>query len=179
MAKLAKCVKKVTKSSRAFRRLIWMWRPPTAFKRYGNFCVSAKKKFWLSAKKDVFSPNLIMPQKEKLFTESKFLDSSCFTFKFLSANKNTDSLTERVHIFLSLSPPHRTYFIFSSSMKDIKELISHTLYFNVIRQIFTKCDIARIIDLKTFCQSQKLSGKLLPVFHPFFHLWVSLITNTV
>ena len=27
-----------------------------------------------------------------------------------------------------------------------------------------------MIYLKTFCQSQKLSGKLLPVFHPFFHL---------
>ena len=46
-----------------------------------------------------------MPQKEKLFTERKFPDSSCFTIKFLSAKKNTDSLTERVHIFLPLSPP--------------------------------------------------------------------------
>ena len=34
MAKLAKGVEKVTKSSCVFRRLIWMWRPPTAFKGY-------------------------------------------------------------------------------------------------------------------------------------------------
>ena len=37
MAKLAKGVEKVTKSSCVFRRLIWMWRPPTAFKGYAPY----------------------------------------------------------------------------------------------------------------------------------------------
>ena len=44
--------------------------------------------------------HLIMPQKEKLFT-----DSICITIKFLPAKKNTESLIERVHIFLPLFPP--------------------------------------------------------------------------
>ena len=64
-----------------------------------------------------------MQQNEKLFTEEeKNPDSSCFTIKFLSAKTNTDSILERVDIFLRLFPlSQRNYLIFSSSMKDIKE----------------------------------------------------------
>ena len=74
------------------------------FNPFGDTLV-AEILFWISAKRNVFFLHLIMPQKEKLFTERKFPDIRCFMIKFLCAKKNTDSLTERVHIFLSLFPP--------------------------------------------------------------------------
>ena len=60
-----------------------------------------------------FSPNLIMSQKEKLFTGRIFPENGCFTIKFISAKKILILLQKECLSFCHFPPlSHRNYFIF-------------------------------------------------------------------